>query len=76
MKPFGTLSTSVSLNVKLYGDKFMDITERIVELEGENSSVPMVPESELEAVREEVRLLKEENVILKINVTENRRLGE
>ena len=36
----------------------MDMFKRVVELEGTSSSVPMVPGSDLEALKGEIRLLR------------------
>lgn len=54
----------------------MDMSKRVVELEGASSSVPMVPKSELEALKGEVRLLKEEKAILESKVDGNFHLDE
>lgn len=73
MKPFITLSIGLSRNAKLFMGKFVDMSKK---LKGISSCIPMVPPSDLEVVKGEVSLLKDEKVIFESKVAKNHRLEQ
>lgn len=45
MELFITPSIGISQNVKLFQDNFVDLSKRVVKLDGVASNIPMVPAS-------------------------------
>lgn len=71
INPFVIPLSGLSHNVQAFRGQYVDMSKKVAELEKISSSVANVPESKLDVVKGELRLLQEKKVILERKLLDN-----